>query len=65
MWSQYLWCLGLVALRHVGSSLDQGSNPCPLELAGGFFFFFFGGWIINHCTTREVLREVFFKDILN
>ena len=41
MWSQYLWCLGLVALRHVGSSLDQGLNPCPLELAGGFFFFFF------------------------
>ena len=28
--AQQLWHPGLVALWHVGSSPDQGSNPCPL-----------------------------------
>ena len=29
--AQQLWCRGLVAPRHVGSSLDQGSNLCLLH----------------------------------
>ena len=39
-----LWCLGSVALRHVGSSQtrDQACVPC------------IDRWILNHCNTREV-----------
>ena len=42
---QQLWCTGLVALRHVGSSLvkDWTSIPCMTK------------WILNHGTTREAL----------
>ena len=29
--AQQLWLTGLVAPRHVGSSQNQGSNPCPLH----------------------------------
>ena len=31
MQAQQLWRTGLVALRHVGIFLDQGSNLCPLH----------------------------------
>ena len=42
--AQQLWHMGLVALRHVGSSQtrDRTCVPC------------IGRWILNHCTTREV-----------
>ena len=34
-WPQQLWCMGLAALWHVGSSfLDQGVNPHPLPQKG-------------------------------
>ena len=41
---QQLWCTGLVAPRHVGSSQtrDQTRVPC------------IGRQILNHCATREV-----------
>ena len=29
--AQQLWLTGLAAPRHVGSSQNQGSNPCPLH----------------------------------
>ena len=61
MWSQYLWCLGLVALRHVGSSLDQGSNPCPLELAGGFFFFFLADGFLTTVPPGKSSEKYFSK----
>ena len=42
--AQQLWCTGLVALWHVGSSRtrDRTCVPC------------IGRWIPNHCTTTEV-----------
>ena len=41
--AQQLWRMGLVALRHVGSSLTRDRNRVPC----------IGRWILNHCTTRE------------
>ena len=39
-----LWAVGLVALWHVGSSWIRETHvPC------------IGRWILNHCSTREVL----------
>ena len=45
--AQQLWCTGLVALWHVGSSTtrDRTCVPC------------IGRWILNHCATREVPRN--------
>ena len=47
--AQQLWCTGLVALRHVGSSRarDRTHVPC------------IGSRILNHCATREVLFFIF------
>ena len=44
-----MWCKGLAALRHVGSSWtrDQIGVPCT------------GRWILNHWTTREVPSLLF------
>ena len=44
VWAQWLWHMGLNALRHVGSSWtrDQTYVPC------------IGRQIPNHWTTREV-----------
>ena len=43
---QQLWCLGLVALRHVGSSQTRARTCVPC----------IGRQILNHCATREVPR---------
>ena len=42
-WAQQLWPMGLIALRHVGSSWarDRTCVPCIAR------------WILNHWTTRE------------
>ena len=42
--AQQLWCLGLVALWHVGYSQTRHQTRVP----------YLGGWILNHWTTREV-----------
>ena len=58
--------LGLSCSEACGIFSGPGIEPMSPGTGGWIlFFFFFGGWILNHCTTREVLREVFFKDILN
>ena len=46
---QVLWCTGLVALRHEGSSWikDWTHIPCT------------GRGILNHWATREVMRHLF------
>ena len=41
--------MGLVALRHVGSSRTRARTRVPC----------IGGRILNHCTTREVLEFIF------
>ena len=41
--AQQLWRTGLVAPRHVGSSLTRARTRVPC----------IGRWILNHCTTRE------------
>ena len=41
---QKLWCMGLVALWHVGSSQTRDQTRVP----------YIGRWILIHCTTREV-----------
>ena len=43
-WTRHLWCPGLVALWHVGSSWTRDWAPVPC----------IGRWILNHWTTREV-----------
>ena len=40
---QQLWCTGLVALWHMGSSRTRARTPVPC----------IGRQILNHCTTRE------------
>ena len=42
--AQQLWCRGLVAPRHVGSSWTTARTCIPC----------IGRWILYHCTTREV-----------
>ena len=41
--AQQLWCTGLVAPQHVGSSRTRVRTRVPC----------IGRWILNHCTTRE------------
>ena len=47
--AQQLWCTGLVALRHVGSSCTRARTCVPC----------IGRRILNHCTTREALSLPF------
>ena len=42
--AQQLWCTGLVAPRHVGSSGTRARTRVPC----------IGRWTPNHCATREV-----------
>ena len=44
--AQQLWHMGLVALRHVGSSRARARTRVPC----------IGRQILNHCTTREALQ---------
>ena len=41
--AQQLWCTGLAAPRHVGSSQNRARTRVP----------YIGRRILNHCTTRE------------
>ena len=43
--AQQLWLMGLVALRHVGSSQTRARTRVPC----------IGRQILNHCATREAL----------
>ena len=43
--AQYLWLMGLVAPRHVGSSQTRARTHVPC----------IGRQILNHCATREAL----------
>ena len=43
--AQQLWCMGLVALQHVGSSRTRDRTRVPC----------IGRRILNHCATREAL----------
>ena len=43
--AQQLWLTGPVPPRHVGSSQTRARTRVPC----------IGRWILNHCTTREVL----------
>ena len=45
--AQQLWCTGLVALRHVGSSQTRARTHVPC----------IGRWILNHCATREAQKQ--------
>ena len=47
--TQQLWCMGLVASRHVGSSWTRARTCVPC----------IDRQILNHCTTREVPKRVF------
>ena len=49
MQAQQLWCKGLVAPQHVGSSQTRARTRVPC----------IGRWILNHCTTREALLSFF------
>ena len=49
-WAQWLWCMGLVAPRHVGSSWTRAQTRVPS----------IGRWILNDHTTREALYWVLF-----
>ena len=42
-----MWCTGLIAPRHVGSSRIRAQTHVPC----------IGRRILNHCTTREVPRD--------
>ena len=46
--AKQLWHTGLVAPQHVGSSWTRARTRVPC----------IGRWILNHCTTREVLFYV-------
>ena len=52
--AQWLWCTGLVAPRHVGSSQTRARTHVPCN----------GRWILNHCATREVPRPWFLTPFL-
>ena len=47
--AQQLWRMSLAALWHVGSSQTRARTRVPC----------IGRWILNHCTTREVLLLFF------
>ena len=51
-WAQQLWHVGLVVLRHVGSSQTRDGTCVPCT----------GRRILNHCATREV-PTIHFKHI--
>ena len=53
--AQSLWCAGLVAPRHVGSSWTRARTRVPC----------IGRQILNYCATREVLPFSFHYHILN
>ena len=44
--AQKLWCMGLIALRHVGPSQTRAQTHVPC----------IGRQILNHSATREVLK---------
>ena len=46
--AQWLWCAGLVALRHVGSSQTRGQTRVPC----------IGRWMLNPWTAREVFSLI-------
>ena len=48
--AQQLWRTGLVAPWHVGSSRTMARTRVPC----------IGRWILNHCTTREVPKYLFY-----
>ena len=50
---QQLWCTGLVAPRHVGSSQTRSRTRVPC----------IGRWILNHCTTSEALPHLLYPFI--
>ena len=43
------WFMGLVAPQHVGSSPARAQTHVPC----------IGRWILNHCATREALKQKF------
>ena len=45
--AQQLWCMGLVAPRHMGSSWTRDRTRVPC----------IGRQILNHCATRKVLQD--------
>ena len=49
--AQKLWCMGLDAPWHVGSSWTRNRTHIPCT----------GRWILNHCATREALSVYFCK----
>ena len=51
--ARYLWCTGLVAQQHVGSSQTRARTRVPC----------IGRWILNHCATREVPRKCLFLEM--
>ena len=51
--AQQLWCTGLVAPRHLGSSRTKARTHVPCV----------GRWILNHCATREALS--YYHRLLN
>ena len=53
--SQQLWLMGLVALRHVGSSQTRAQTRVPC----------IGRQTLNHCATREALQLVFYIDLIS
>ena len=52
-WAQQLQRTGLVAPRHVGSSLSRAQTRVPC----------IGRQILNHCTTREALFSRFYRQV--
>ena len=51
--AQQLWCMGLVAPWHVGSSQTRARTCVP----------YIGRWILNHCATREVIVFFFIRKV--
>ena len=47
-WAQYLWCMGLVAPCHVGSSPTRDGTHVPC----------IARWVLNHRNTREVPKKL-------
>ena len=51
--AQELWLMGLVALRHVGSSQTRARTRVPC----------ISRQILNHCATRETLNTILILEI--